>query len=148
MNRVLPPILFLLFALAMGLICWGAGLTHHVPYPWNLLGAPLLAGGLGLAQGSKRLFRQRRTNVNTFAKPDILVTDGIFRYTRNPMYLGFAIAMAGLAILYQGGLSSFALVALFVLITDRWYIRYEERMLLDAFGAAYRRYRDTTRRWL
>jgi protein-S-isoprenylcysteine O-methyltransferase Ste14 len=148
MKKILPPVLFLIFALAMGVICWGFGFTHFIRYPYNVFGLPLLVGGLFLAQASKKMFIRRKTNVHTFDQPDQLITEGFFRYSRNPMYLGFVLALSGIAVLYQGAISSFILVFIFFVITDQWYIRFEERMMRDKFGQAYQEYRQHTRRWI
>ena len=148
MKKLLPPVLFIIFVILMGIVCWGFGFSHLVEYPYNLIGLPFLLGGLLLAQASKKIFLRLKTNVDTFKDPDILVTTGIFRFTRNPMYLGFVVSLIGAAILYQGAVSSFILAVIFFVITDRWYIRYEERALLDKFGNEYEMYRTSTRRWV
>jgi protein-S-isoprenylcysteine O-methyltransferase Ste14 len=148
MKKILPPFLFLFFALLMPFICWGLGLTHYIQFPYNLAGIPFLFLGLGAAKVSKKQFQRLGTNVSTFNQPDILVTDGLFKLTRNPMYLGFAIAIIGLAILYQGALSSFIVALLFIIITDRWYIKFEEKAMTSMFGKEYEDYCKNTRRWI
>ena len=132
----------------MGLICWGFGFNHFIHYPYNLFGIILLSAGIIIAQTSKNLFLKLRTNVNTFDNPDKLVTEGLYKFSRNPMYLGFVIALAGIAVLYQAAISSFLLVALFILITDRWYIKYEENVMMEQFGEQYIQYCEKTRRWI
>jgi protein-S-isoprenylcysteine O-methyltransferase Ste14 len=148
MRKLLPPHLFVIFVLAMGFVCWFFGFTHLIKYPYNLFGLPLLIAGLLLAQLSKNHFRKVKTNVNTFEKPDLLITKGYYRFSRNPMYLGFVIALLGFAFLYQGSISSFLAVLLFIAVTDRWYIQYEERIMLSTFGAEYAAYCNNTRRWI
>ncbi|WP_275557288.1 isoprenylcysteine carboxylmethyltransferase family protein [Pseudoalteromonas sp. J010] len=83
-----------------------------------------------------------------FDEPTVLVASGIYKYTRNPMYLGFTIAIFGFAILLGGSLSSLLLTAAFFLITDRWYIPYEERMMHAKFGREYEAYCRKVRRWI
>lgn len=148
MTAFLPPVLFLATALLMGISWWGFSLEHFTPYPYSILGLPLVLGGLGLAQAAKLTFRKQHANVNTFDDPDLLITDGMYRWTRNPMYIGMSIALLGFALLFQGSLLSFAFVLGFVILTDRWYIRFEEERLLEKFGTAYRVYCIGTRRWL
>lgn len=148
MKRLLPPALFLLFALAMGLVCWAFDFHHTILFPYNLSGLPLLLGGIFLAQASKNLFITIKTNVQTFGEPDTLVTTGFYRFSRNPMYLGFVIAIFGVAVLYQGSLSSFVLAIIFIIITDRWYIRFEEEVMFKKFGSSYSDYTQSTRRWI
>jgi len=148
MKKLLPPSLFVLFALFMGLVCWGFKLNHNILYPFNLIGLPLLIAGLFIAQTSKKMFIRLKTNVNTFDEPDKLVVEGLFKYSRNPMYLGFVIAIIGIAVLYQGAISSFIFAIAFFIIVDRWYIKYEERAMLSKFGKEYDIYCSNTRRWI
>lgn len=148
MKKILPPVLFLIFALGMGIVCWAFGFEHFIHYPFNLAGLIFLLGGLIIAQASKKMFIKLGTNVNTFENPDMLVKKGLFKFTRNPMYLGFVIALIGMALLYQGAISSFLLVLLFAVITDRWYIKFEEKKMLEQFGDEYIEYCGETRRWI
>ena len=147
MKRLLPPYLFGLTMLAMIALDWLAPIVEASLNPWNHLGWLAALGGLALSVSGKSLFSRRGTNINTFNDPDFLVTDGPFRYSRNPMYLGFAIALAGIALVLSS-LSPAILAALFVLITDRWYIRFEEIRMRASFGEQYDRYCGQTRRWI
>ena len=148
MKKLLPPILFILTAVVMGIVCWGTGSEHNILYPYNLFGLFVLVVGLGMASWGSRLFRRLNTNIMTFDEPDVLVTQGLYRFTRNPMYLGFVIAILGIAILYQGAIVAFVLAFLFFIVTDRWYIKFEERAMLRKFGEDYQNYCNNTRRWI
>lgn len=147
MKKLLPPVLFLVFLVAMAGICWALGSPHTVFYPYSLVGAVFLAGGLGIAIYHSRLFKREGANIMTFGEPTRFVRSGLYRYSRNPMYLGFVLALVGAAFLYQAAISSFLLVAVFWLITDRWYIRFEEGEMLKKFGEEYREYCSQTPRW-
>lgn len=147
MQRLLPPILLLICALFMvashqfwPLFVWFEG-------PWRWLGVVLLIGGIGVAAWHKKLFARRGTNINTFAPPDQLVTEGLFQYSRNPMYLGMVLALLGLLVLL-GSLSPLLWVLVFVLTANGWYIPFEERQMQKRFGEDYRVYRERVRRWL
>jgi protein-S-isoprenylcysteine O-methyltransferase Ste14 len=148
MKKLLPPTMFLLFAILMGIICWGFGFTHNITYPYNLIGIPILILGLAIAKVNKKLFLKLETNVDTFEQPDRLVKSGFYKFTRNPMYLGFLISLSGIAVIYQGSISSFLLVLIFFVIVDLWYIRFEEKAMLDKFGKEYQEYCQNTRRWI
>jgi protein-S-isoprenylcysteine O-methyltransferase Ste14 len=63
------------------------------------------------------------------------------------MYLGFALILAGIAIVL-GSLTPVLIIPLFVLAMDRWYISFEEQALAGKFGAAWQKYKLSTRRWL
>jgi protein-S-isoprenylcysteine O-methyltransferase Ste14 len=147
MKKILPPLLFVLFALVMlGLDAW-LGAPAVLPGAARAAGGLLVLGGIALAVIARAWFARARTNIHTFRRPDVLVTGGPFRLSRNPMYLGFSLSLAGLAAAL-GSLAAFAPVAAFVVIVDRWYIAFEERMMRSTFGAAYEEYARRTRRWL
>lgn len=147
-NLLLPPIVWLVAIAAMLALHAYFPLLHAEPTPWRT-GIGLL--GLGLAMvltiWHKRLFRARKTNVNTFGKPDRLVDEGLYRHIRNPMYLGFLLALAALAFV-MGALSPWLIVLAFYLLTDRWYIPFEEQAMRECFGEQYDQYISRTRRWI
>lgn len=147
-QNLLPPRLFqigLVLMVVLDLMLGGR--------PVFVKGLPLLAGivlilmGVGFTIGGAAQFNRAKTNINTFYKPDHLVTDGLFRYSRNPMYLGFATVLAGTA-LVLGSWEGLIIAAGFVIIADRWYIGFEEAAMAETFGEAYKAYCRTTRRWL
>ncbi|HEY1014578.1 MAG TPA: methyltransferase [Herpetosiphonaceae bacterium] len=147
MRWLMPPRLFVACALSMIALWRLLPLSALIGWPLTLAGLPLLLGGLGLSVAGSRRFASSGANIQTFEEPTRLVADGLFRFSRNPMYLGFAAALFGLAVLL-GALSPFAVAAGFVVIVDRWYIRFEERRMAAGFGAAYAAYRRQVRRWL
>ncbi len=94
-------------------------------------------------------FRRHETTVNPFTPGDAsaIVTEGIFGYTRNPMYLGLALALAAWAV-YLGNLLALAWLAVFVVYLTQFQIKPEERALEELFGQAFRDYRSQVRRWI
>ncbi|KWT65470.1 putative protein-S-isoprenylcysteine methyltransferase [Comamonas testosteroni] len=94
-------------------------------------------------------FQRARTTVNpiTPAASTTLVVSGIYRVTRNPMYLGFALLLLALA-MYWGKLSGLLLVPLFMTYLQHFQIRPEERALQARFGALFAAYCRQVRRWL
>ena len=95
MQKLLPPILLFLFVILMPVVCWLTAAPHFIYYPFNLLGLVPIALGFALAKSGSTIFAKEETNIMTFNKPDKLVEAGVFQYTRNPMYLGFVIALLG-----------------------------------------------------
>ncbi|MDN3718992.1 isoprenylcysteine carboxylmethyltransferase family protein [Roseibium salinum] len=85
--------------------------------------------------------------MHTFRQPRKLVTSGIYRLSRNPMYLGFLLLLTGIAICTNEALNLFYALA-FLLVSHFWYIPIEERNAAGVFGAAYDDYRSRVRRWL
>ena len=147
MQRLLPPLLFLpllVFSVVLGLLVPIAG-----PLTWALrvLGVPVAAAGLTLNVGGAGLFQRTGTNIKTFNDPGVLVTDGPFRFTRNPMYLGFTLMLCGVALLV-GTLSAWIGAAVFFAAANAWYIPFEEDRMRSTFGASYDDYRRRVPRWL
>ena len=96
-----------------------------------------------------RAFKRAGTTIDP-VRPDAastLVTGGIYRHTRKPVYVGFTLTLLGFAVLLG---SPWALVgpAAFVLFTARFQIAPEERALLTKFGRDFAKYKKSTRRWL
>jgi protein-S-isoprenylcysteine O-methyltransferase Ste14 len=75
------------------------------------------------------------------------VTGGVFRWSRNPMYLGMLVALAGWAA-YLANATAFLLLPAFVAYLNRFQIRPEEQALLARFGPPYSEYMATVRRWI
>ena len=94
-------------------------------------------------------FRQAKTTVNPM-KPDStssLVVSGIYKYTRNPMYVGFALVLLGWAT-FLSNLAALAFVPVFIVYIDRFQIRPEEDVLVSLFPHEYPTYRTKVRRWI
>jgi protein-S-isoprenylcysteine O-methyltransferase Ste14 len=94
-------------------------------------------------------FRRAKTTVNPM-KPDStssLVVSGIYKYTRNPMYLGFVLVLLGWAA-FLSNLAALALLPVFVAYISRFQIRPEERVLASLFPHEYPAYRAKVRRWV
>lgn len=147
MQRLIPPNLTLICLAAMGLLRLFAPGVMLIEAPAAWIGAAPLLAGLALLLGGSGRFRRLGTNIKTFNEPGVLVTDGLFRWTRNPMYLGFLLSLLGVAILL-GAATAFGPVLLFFLVANGWYIPFEERAMTAKFGAAYEAYVRTTPRWI
>jgi len=148
-TRVPPPLVMLLCG-AIGYLASRLAAGPVVPLPMPaLLAGGLVAIGVTLNLLPKLAFRRARTTVNPLrpAVASALVTQGVYRYTRNPMYLGQATVLAG-AMLYLQNLAALLAVPLFVLYINRWQIVPEERALSARFPEAYAAFRQRVRRWL
>lgn len=146
-HRVPPPIVAACVAVIMLGVAWALPmLTFDIPSVLALLialaGAAL--GFVGVVQ-----FLRAKTTVNPLqpGAASALVTGGIYRFTRNPMYLGMAAMLLAWG-LYLGNLAAIALVGVFVAYIDRFQIGPEERALEARFGAEFAAYRARVRRWL
>jgi protein-S-isoprenylcysteine O-methyltransferase Ste14 len=145
--RIYPPVYMVGAGVVMAVLDHWAPLARFVPEPWMWTGAVPVAVGLGLAAWSALTFRRHRTTVHPFRRAGALVTVGPFAFSRNPIYLGMALVLLGLA-LALGALTPFLIVPIFMAVIDRRIIRDEERMLSDTFGDEFARYAARVRRWL
>lgn len=122
-------------------------IARILSFPWNLIGVVALAFGVIMNLLADRSFKKQGTTVKPFDESAALITSGVFRVTRNPMYVGMTLILAGLAIIL-GTLSPWAVVALFGVAMDVLFIRAEEPMMERTFGDAYRHYKSRVRRWI
>jgi len=107
---------------------------------------PILLGVL-LVLIAAGLFRLRKTTINPFGEPSMVVQDGFYRFSRNPMYLGMLLILTGIGI-WLGNVLALLLAPAFIGIMTHWYIVREEQLLEARFGDQYRAYRQRVRRWL
>lgn len=147
--KVPPPAAAAVLTAAMIAASWlwpWAGFS--VPYG-SVLASLLAVAGLSIAVAGTIAFRQARTTVNPL-KPETassLVTNGIYAFTRNPMYLGLALLLTGLAV-YLANVWSFAGPAILILYLTRLQIIPEERVMAQLFGAEFDAYASRVRRWI
>jgi protein-S-isoprenylcysteine O-methyltransferase Ste14 len=152
-----PPLLFLgALAVELALDFGLARLSTGLP-GWLRLGAgaslaaaagALFAAAAGaLFAGALGRFRRAGTPVEPWRPSSALVTDGVYRFTRNPIYLGMALLYAGLALGADSAVALALLVPLLALVQAGIVAR-EERYLEGRFGDEYRRYKASVRRWI
>ena len=148
-SPVPPPVWTLLFGAAM----WAANryvpLYTLFPVPWNRLGIVVMLVAPVAPVTAIVQFRRARTTVNPHAidTASALVTEGIYAFTRNPMYLGLALLLTGWAV-DLGSLCAAIGPPLFVVLIQRFQIRPEEHALRAKFGDDYERYTRRVGRWL
>lgn len=130
----------------IALYFWYRGIIV-INYPFNLLGIIFIVLGLGITIKISRKFSAVDTEIHTFKTPRKLVINGLFKYSRNPIYTGFLIALIGVSILL-GNLSSIIGVLLFFFAANFWYIPFEENQLEKEFGKQYSEYKNSVRRWI
>jgi protein-S-isoprenylcysteine O-methyltransferase Ste14 len=142
-----PPLIFFGLEAVAATVNWLMPEKITAGGPIWAAGLPLLIAGLGLGASAIAAMRRQRTPVNPNETPTALVVDGPYRFTRNPIYVGFTLVYIGFAALLN---SVWPLVGLplVLLAVDRLVIAREERWLAGKFGEDYRRYRAAVRRWL
>jgi protein-S-isoprenylcysteine O-methyltransferase Ste14 len=146
-RRILPPVWFLLAVLLAIGLHYVMPIMRVVPAPWSYAGALLVVLGLAISATGAGAFKRVGTPVVPFEPSTTLVTDGLYRFTRNPMYFGLVLALLGGAILL-GSLGALLPVPVFVWILQAQFIKGEERFLAEIFGERYLAYQQRVRRWL
>jgi protein-S-isoprenylcysteine O-methyltransferase Ste14 len=145
---IAPPPLIFLSALALGFgldVVVGTG-----SLPWSvavLVGAASIIAGVGLMGSFVEAFRRARTPLDPYTPSEAIVTDGPYRLTRNPGYLGMALTYAGIAIV-SNALWVLAPLPVAIAVIDRGVIAREERYLERKFGTPYVDYKRRVRRWI
>lgn len=142
-----PPLIYLAFMIL--------GLVIHLLFPIAFLpaamgmivGAPLVVGGLVLGGTAVILMLRCGTSPDPGEPTKCLVVDGPFRFTRNPIYVSFALIYLGIAAAFNS-LAALALLPVALVVIDRGVIAREERYLERKFGEEYVQYTDRGRRWI
>lgn len=145
--RIPPLALLVLVGAVMYVLALGAP-ALDLRYRLGL-GAPLMVLGGGLALAGVLQFRRAHTTVDPRnpAKTSALVSDGVYGFTRNPMYLGFVLVLAGW-VAFLASPALIALVAAYAFYLDKVQIPPEEAALKARFGAAFEEYAARVRRWV
>lgn len=144
----LPPV-WLLGALVLAWVqktFYGLGLSFG-PVVADLLGGLLVGGGLILMALAVYEMRRHRTTIIPHRNADRLVTSGIFKRSRNPIYLGDTMVLAGL-ILYWDAVLALPLIPIFVWVIEARFIVPEESRLRKMFRGDFASYEKNVRRWI
>ena len=147
--KIPPPVVTVLVAAVM----WGIARVApsiEIPAFIRMVAAIAIAAvGLTIGAAGVRRFRRARTTLSPHQPQaaSSLVTSGIYRMTRNPMYLGLVCVLVAWAVFLSSAWALLGLVV-FMLYMGRFQIGPEERMLTAVFGAPYTAYRSRVRRWL
>ena len=144
-----PPVAFAIAAITMWWIGRGVEFGRFSFAYQSAAGIALIVLGLAIVAVSLSSFAKARTTPNPMQpnKATELVTSGVYTLSRNPMYVGDAVMLMGIAI-WLGSVPSFLPVAAFVAWIDRAQVAAEEKALTEIFGERYAAYRREVRRWL
>jgi protein-S-isoprenylcysteine O-methyltransferase Ste14 len=146
-NKIPPPIVTLIFGLG---IYFSRNLfPNHDGLILDVFSVLLLICGIIIIRTAFLSFKNHQTTINplNLTKTSSLVNTGIFKYTRNPMYLGMVLILLSIALKFNlyGGL---IVIFLFFSFITKFQIIPEEKAMENLFGEKYKKYKTTTRRWL
>ena len=146
-TKIPPPIVTLIFGLAIYL---SRKIFPEIEIQYaSFFGMFLLLLGFFILISAVKLFRNDQTTVNPLSPEQAtkLVTNGIFKLSRNPMYLGMAVILASVAVFFNiiGGI---IFMALFCYYITKFQIIPEEIVMNKLFGDEFEKYKNKTRRWI
>ena len=147
MRKILiPPSLVLLSLILIVLFFVLFPDCNRIPFPYNLIGLLFIFTGIQLS-GKSRDFFKKYVTASDFSRPSYFINEGIYKKTRNPMYLGMFYLLPGIAVCFQNLFSMLVLV-LFMMIMNVFLIPFEEKAMEDVFGDQYVEYKKSVRRWI
>ncbi len=146
-RKIFPPMYLLLGLILIWYLHVHAPLLVVLPDSARWIGVVVLVLGIIIIILAAGSFRQQSTPLIPFKKPEALVEKGLYRYTRNPMYVGMLLVLIGAALRF-GSLSPWLVPTVFAAIIHYRFILGEELLLEHVFGKSYVDYKSRVRRWL
>jgi protein-S-isoprenylcysteine O-methyltransferase Ste14 len=145
-KKTIPPLYFLVLLVVSILLGVLLPVVRFIHAPYTYVGSVPIAIGVVLNLWADSLFKKNKTPVKPHLKPAALMTSGVFRVTRNPMYLGMTLILFGVSILV-GSLTAFVSPVAFFVISQLRFIPPEEAVMESLFGEEYLGYKRRVRRW-
>ncbi|HIX60895.1 MAG: isoprenylcysteine carboxylmethyltransferase family protein [Halomonadaceae bacterium] len=147
--RIPPPLVVLVAALLIWIIARYFPMPLLVTPAISIIAGVIAACGIAVVLLGVAAFRQSQTTLDPLHPEDAssLVTRGVYQYTRNPMYLGFALVLLAWA-LYLSAWLGLLIVGVYVAYMNRFQIKPEEKALESRFGQEFLQYKKAVRRWL
>ena len=144
MKITYPPVILLCGLIAQVILYFTFPVLVNLSILFGIL---ILIIGISLVYISLRKLSKMKTTFIPDGKPEKLVMDGPFRFSRNPIYLGMLLILVGVSISLQS-FSSLMISIVFGLIINFTWIKHEEKKLEDIFDSEWEEYSKRTRRWL
>ena len=144
------PLTMCLYMIMLGIFAsWIASwfIAVQLGKAWGFLGIALVVGSYLNIKWCFRLFSAAKTNTNTTKPALAIVAGGPFKFSRNPMYLSYVVAYAGVSLI-ANSFVMLALTPVFMLWITKWVILPEESYLEKYFDDEYLKFKSSTRRWL
>ena len=145
--RIHPPVLLVIHILVAYLL--GKFIVLPIAVPPILQNVGLGLAGIGFLLGLLAFyeFRKARTTLDPHGSVKNIVSGGVYRFTRNPIYLGMVCMLIGFPLTF-GNVFGIILVPIFMFLTNKLVIEHEEAYLEKKFGEGYTGYKSRVRRWL
>ena len=147
LRKTIPPVYFLGSLLLMFTLSYFMPVSHLIYIPLRVFGSLVAILGIAATVWGANCFKREGTPIKPFESATTLVRNGIYCYSRNPMYLGMLITLTGTWIAL-GTFSPLLVIPVFFYIIQEAFIKHEEKILEETFPDEYRDYRDKVRRWI
>ncbi len=145
--KIHPPILTFIFLVIAYAAKWSIALPFQTPDNAHIIGYISIAISFFLALSAFLEFRKAKTTVLPHGSVSSIISSGIFRFTRNPIYLGFVLMVIGFPLI-SGTLWGLIIAPAFIYFMNSLVIEHEEAYLEKKFGDVYISYKRKVRRWL
>ena len=142
--KIHPPVLLIIHLAAVVLLNRLFPLSIEFIPAW--LGYPIVAVGLTMAISAMRQFGRADTTVDPHGSVSVIVTDGPYRFSRNPIYIGLTSVLIGIPLIY-GNIWGLILSPVFIMLMNYLVIEHEEAYLEKKFGNEYTSFKSRVRRW-
>ncbi|KPK88299.1 MAG: hypothetical protein AMJ88_19250 [Anaerolineae bacterium SM23_ 63] len=146
-RKILPPSYLLVAIILILFLHFIFPVAKIIKIPWNLIGLLPLVLGIAMNLVADNAYKRYQTTVKPFQESHALITDGAYRLSRHPMYLGFVLILIGVSLLL-GSLSPYIVIIVFAILMEIVFIRVEESMLEEKFQQEWKEYKSKVRRWI
>lgn len=144
MKITFPPIILLASFMSQIILLFSFPISIDLS---SLLGLILVISGISLVFVSFRFMRKMKTTFIPDGTPEVLISSGPFRFSRNPIYLGMLTFLVGVAFL-MSSLSAIIISFVFGVIINFTWISHEEKKLKELFSEDWENYSSKVRRWI
>ena len=144
MKITFPPIILLASIVLQVILLFSFPISVDLS---SLLGLILILSGISLVFVSFRFMRKMKTTFIPDGTPEVLISSGPFKFSRNPIYLGMLAILVGVAFL-MSSLSAIIIAFVFGIIINFTWIAHEEKKLHELFSEDWENYSSKVRRWI
>jgi protein-S-isoprenylcysteine O-methyltransferase Ste14 len=144
--KIHPPVLTFIFLVIAYTAKWSISIPYTMPRILNIVGFVFVTLGFVLGFSAFLEFRKAQTTILPHGSVSSIITSSIYRFTRNPIYLGFALMVIGFPLI-SGTLWGLIIVPVFIYSMNSLVIEREEAYLEKKFGDVYTSYKGRARRW-
>jgi protein-S-isoprenylcysteine O-methyltransferase Ste14 len=146
-SKIMPPTYFLIAMVLSVVLHFVLPVKKVIFPPYTYSGGLFIIFGGVLNLWTDALFKEKKTRVKPYEDATELITQGPFKISRHPMYLGMTAVLVGIALLH-GTIITFLFPIIFVIICEVFFIKFEEKSMERIFGQKYLDYKKKVRRWI